>query len=186
MRPIRWTPLALLVFALVPHRSPAQEPPKAKPVTEVRFGCHSNATDADLAALKVHPELQRLDLLSDAITDAGLEPLKSFPKLEVLRLNSSKITDQGLEHVAAIPNLRELVLFRTPVTADGLALLKKIPGLRKLCLCRIPITSECVAQLKELTKLESLSFEQLKPESREKAAELVTLLPASTRITFSR
>lgn len=186
MHPIRWSLLALTISAFAAPRCPAQEAPTAKPVTEVRFGCHSNATDADLAALKVHSELKTLDVLSDKISDAGLEPLRSFPKLEILRLNSSTITDKGLEHVAAIPALRELVLFRTPVTADGLALLKKIPGLRKLCLCRIPITSECVAQLKELTKLESLSFEQLRPESREKAAELVTLLPPSTRITFSR
>jgi len=183
MRAIRLSLLVLAVSAFTALRSPAQDGPN--PVTEVRFGCHSDATDAQVAALKKYPELKTIHLLSDRITDDGMEPLKSFPKLEVLRLNSSKITDKGLEHVAAIPNLRELVLFRTPVTAEGLALLKKIPGLRKLCLCRIPITSEGVAQLKELTKLESLSFEQLKPESREKAAELAALMP-STKVSISR
>lgn len=185
MRTTRMALLALLVSAFTPIGSPAQDSPKEKPVTEIRFGCHSNATDADLAALKVYPELKTLDLLSDKITDAGLEHLKALPKLETLHLNSSVITDKGLEHVAAIPTLRNLVLFRTKVTADGLALLKKLPVLRDLCLCRIPITSECVAQLKELTKLEKLGFEQLREESREKAAELVSLLPRTT-ITFSR
>jgi hypothetical protein len=187
------TLLALWLTGLAMGTSAAQEsekggspnaPPRT-PVLSVRFGCHSNVTDEQLAQLRKYPELEELDILSDKITDDGLDVLKDLGKLKKVRLNSGKITDKGVERLKSLPVIEDLVLFRTPVTPDGLAHLKSIPSLRRLHLWRIPITPEVVAQLKELSKLESLGFGQLTPESQSAAAGLVSLLP-KTKVTFSK
>jgi Leucine-rich repeat (LRR) protein len=155
------------------------------PDEQVRFGCHSNATDEDLAKLAQHPQLREVDLISDKITDAGVAHLKALPKLESLVLNSSTITDAGVSVLTELPNLRRLVLGRTRFSPGGYAVLKKLPALRKLCLMRVTLTDESVEALQGLTRLETLDFEQLKPESQTAAAALARRLPV-VRVTIQR
>ena len=109
---------ALLLLALAPGAARAQDKDVA------RFGCHSDASDADLERLRQRPELREVHVLSSKITDAGLEHLRFLPKLEVLALNTDSITDKGLEHVGALEKVRTLSLARLPLTAKGYAPLK--------------------------------------------------------------
>lgn len=95
------------------------------PVISIRFGCHSSATDADLAHLKNFPDLQELVIVGEKVTDKGLESLQTLSKLKSLIVNCSPITDQGLKHIKGMTSLKKVLFRYTNVTEEGIADLAK-------------------------------------------------------------
>src|SRR5262249_58127568 len=71
-------------------------------VVKLQFGCHSKVPDDVLAQLKVFPDLEEVEIISDKITDAGVKHLAALPKLRSLSLNSKSVTDKGVEHLKGL------------------------------------------------------------------------------------
>lgn len=87
-------------------------------------------TDADLKHLKSFPRLNHLVLKNcRQVTDAGLAELSGHANLQYLYLNDTPITDAGLVHLARLSSLEELSLAHTQVTGPGLI---QLSGLTKL------------------------------------------------------
>jgi len=66
------------------------------------FSAGSLFTDAQLAAIRVWPTLEAVDLSDSFVTDKGAQYLTGMPKLEFLDLSGSKVTDAGVKQLAGI------------------------------------------------------------------------------------
>ena len=132
-----------------------------KPVVLVYLE-ETKVTDADLAFLKVFPDLRHLDLTTTSITDAGLIHLKGLTKLELVSLARTKVTDAGLEHLQDLVNLKMLFLRQTKVGDQGLVHLKNLKQLDFLVLDTTQVTDAGLAHLKGLTNLTRLFLDNTK------------------------
>ena len=137
--------------------APAAEP---APKTSLTL---SNATDADLAALKGNQVLRELNLARSQVTDAGLANLAEMKDLQTLDLIGTQVTDAGLANLEEMKGLKTLWLGVTQVTDAGLEHLRKLKGLVNLDLARTQVTDAGLANLKELKDLVilNLSFTQV-------------------------
>jgi hypothetical protein len=59
------------------------------------------------------------------VTDAGLAHLSSHGELQELILQSTGVSDAGLVDLATCKSLRKLYLYKTKVTEEGMARLRK-------------------------------------------------------------
>jgi hypothetical protein len=132
-----------------------------KPVVLVYLE-ETKVTDADLAFLKVFPDLRHLDLTTTSITDAGLIHLKGLTKLELVSLARTKVTDAGLEHLQGLINLKMLFLGQTKVGDQGLVHLKNLKQLDFLVLEKTQVTDAGLAHLKGLANLRVLYLDNAK------------------------
>lgn len=130
------------------------------------------ATDADLALVKVLPKVQQLDLHGTAITDAGLANIAGMTTLTTLHLEKTGITDAGLEHLKGLTNLEYLNLYNTGVTDAGLKNLEGLKKLRKLYLWETKATAAGAKSLKSAV-----------PEIIVNRGEELTLPPPATAPT---
>lgn len=89
-------------------------------------------TDAALAYLRGHRQLQRLNLRGTDVTDTSLAFIAALPNLKALDISFTQITDVGLEHLAALAALEELNLGGNKISGVGLHVLKLLPNLKKL------------------------------------------------------
>lgn len=106
------------------------------------------ATDADLALVKVLPKVQQLDLHNTGITDAGLADIAGQTGLTQLHLNNTAITDAGLEKLKGLTSLDYLNLYGTAVTDAGLKNLEGLKKLRKVYLWQTKVTDAGAKSLK--------------------------------------
>jgi hypothetical protein len=106
------------------------------------------ATDADVALVKVLPKVQQLDLHNTGVTDAGLANIAGMTTLTQLHLNGTAITDAGLAHLKGLSNLEYLNLYNTGVTDAGVKNLDGLKKLRKLYLWQTKVTDAGAKALK--------------------------------------
>jgi beta-lactamase regulating signal transducer with metallopeptidase domain/Leucine-rich repeat (LRR) protein/tetratricopeptide (TPR) repeat protein len=91
----------------------------------------SNATDADLAALKNLDEITSFWISGRNVTDAGLARLEEMPNLERINLvNCYSITDAALAHLKPLQKLKYLFIFGARITDDGLPNLEGLTQLK--------------------------------------------------------
>lgn len=95
------------------------------PVIAVRFGCHSEATDAEIVLLKCLPDLQELVIVGKKVTDKGLEPLQNLSKLQSLVLNCTSATDTTLGRLKGLTSLKKVYIRYSNVTEQGIKDLAK-------------------------------------------------------------
>jgi Leucine-rich repeat (LRR) protein len=117
---------------------------------------HTQITDADLAQLKLFPNLRTVNLYGTHTTDAGLANLGKIPSLQTLHLGNTEVTDAGLESLQALPDLHELGLTHTKVTDQGLATVASMKGLTELTLSGSQISDAGLLQLESLSRLRKM------------------------------
>lgn len=89
------------------------------------------ATDHDLAAVKLFPKLKWLRLTDTAITDDGLKHLQGLTDLQYLCLQRTAVTDTGLLHLRRLTELQDLDVEKTQVTDKGVRQLQQaLPKVR--------------------------------------------------------
>lgn len=98
------------------------------------------ATDDDLALVKLLPKVTQLDLHGTGVTDAGLANLAGLTALTQLHLERTGVTDAGLAHLKGLANLDYLNLYNTAVTDEGVKQLEGLKKLRKLYLWGTKVT----------------------------------------------
>jgi hypothetical protein len=77
-------------------------------------------TDADVARLKVLPEVYYLDLSHTPITDAAASHIKGIKGLRKLSLHCTALTDKGLKELTGLKGLEYLELQYTKITDEGI------------------------------------------------------------------
>jgi hypothetical protein len=128
------------------------------------------ATNEDLALVKLLPKVQQLDLHGTAVTDAGLANIASQTALTHLHLNGTAVTDAGLAHLKDLSALEYLNLYNTGVTDAGLKNLEGLKKLRKLYLWQTKVTDAGAKALKAAV-----------PEIALNRGEELTLPPPATK-----
>ncbi len=92
----------------------------------------TDVTDAGMAALQKHTDLEILSLANTKVTDQGLANLSHLKKLNTLLLAGTKVSDAGLRHLTGLKQLQVLDLQATRVTEAGRrALEKNLPNLEE-------------------------------------------------------
>jgi hypothetical protein len=110
-------------------------------MTSLSMGTGDKLTDDALVHLKDFKDLEHLDLSNTPLNDAGLAQLKKLTKLEILVLSGTKITDAGLVHLKDMKELSVLKLDNNPnITDAGLIHLKALPSLNVVDLKETKIT----------------------------------------------
>ena len=108
-----------------------------------------NATDADLALVKILPKVEQLDLRNTAITNAGLANIEGLTALTHLHLEGTAVTDEGLGHLKGLAALTYLNLYNTAVTDAGVSQLSGLKSLKRLYLWQTKVTDAGVTGLKK-------------------------------------
>ena len=126
--------VATMLFSMLGTHCRAEEAsdqiPGGKPVASGGLSAsYSGISDAELAELKLPPQLKRLDLRDSKITDAGLVQLKELTQLQFLSLNGTQISDAGLVQLQGFSHLKFLSLNDTKVTDAGM---KNLAGMKHL------------------------------------------------------
>jgi hypothetical protein len=89
-------------------------------------------TDAAIAFLRSHRQLQTLNLRGTDVTDTSLSYVAALPQLKSLDISFTQISDVGLEHLASLAQLEELKLGGNKISGVGLHVLKLLPKLKTL------------------------------------------------------
>jgi hypothetical protein len=135
--------------------------PARKDRSVVAIDLHlTQATDADLEALRDLATLRTLNLFGTRITDAGLKSVGVLSGLQSLDLNDTAVTDAGLQHLQRLAQLKELRLYHTQVSDDGLSCLHGLTGLQNLTLSGARISDRGLMQLKSLHNLKQVLLYQ--------------------------
>jgi RNA polymerase sigma factor (sigma-70 family) len=109
----------------------------------------TKVTDADLKALTVFENLQKLYLHHNAITDAGVANLKGLTSLRTLDLVDTRVTDAGLQHLAEwMPHLEWLELSDTKITDSSLRAIKGLKHLRRVYVHNTNVTDAGAEELR--------------------------------------
>jgi RNA polymerase sigma factor (sigma-70 family) len=109
----------------------------------------TNVTDADLKALTVFENLQKLYLHHNSITDAGIANLRGLTSLRTLDLFDTRVTDAGLQHLAEwMPHLEWLELSDTKITDASMRAFKGLKHLRRVTVHNTGVTDAGAEELR--------------------------------------
>lgn len=119
-------------------------------------------TDADIAVLADHPNLQSLTFMECfAVSDAGLASVDNQPDLKTLTIANVTFGDEGLLALASenLTSLTKLSLTNLPVTDTGMGFLKAIPNCEELELFGLAIEDQGLASMAELSAIRRLNLQ---------------------------
>lgn len=89
-------------------------------------------TDAGIAHIAKHRNLESLFISYTQLTDEGLAKIQTIKTLKRVWMEGTKITDASMEGFRQIPNIAEIGIAYTGITNEGLMRLSDISSLRKV------------------------------------------------------
>ena len=128
-------------------------------------GSSLTITDASLAIISQHHDLETLDVPYSRLTDTGLIHIKDLKKLSNLSLRGCEISDTGVAQLAGLAALEYLSLAETKITDRGLEHLKGLPRLRLLIAINTSVTQEGIERLKKVMPNTSVELKDFMPNT---------------------
>jgi len=126
------------------------------------------------------------------ISDAGVAALRTHRNLQHVELRASNLTDAALGYLAEIKTLTRLDLYGSgepgvsvgeQFSSAGLGRLQDLPGLRTLCIHNLNLKGSWCAALEKFSQLESLHID-FGDIAVEELRQLRNSLP-TTRVTLA-
>ena len=106
------------------------------------------------------------------ISDPALEVLAKLPRLKRLYLHElASVGDEGLKQLAAAKELEVLDIWSLPQMTDAtIDVIASLPNLKELSIRETGVTEASTAKIAEMPKLQTLTFKNNGPLSKENAA----------------
>lgn len=122
---------------------------------------HSHITDATLARLAGHAQLEVLNLMSTKVTDAGMKHLAGLKNLRSLSVERTAVTDEGLAELKGLKVLKVLYIGGSKIAGPGLKHIEHLP-IEYLSFAFSPISDEVVEHAVRIKSLKTLGLDDTK------------------------